>query len=128
MNEPTNNARETLGAWIVRLEVALMFAGTMVVVGLLIEEWRELSAAYHEQRWPNRETTGNILVTFGVLLEVVIAAIIARLSRKSEQIADWEIAELANSRAIDAAAEPERSVRKWVFLRNNGRLFPACGT
>jgi hypothetical protein len=98
MNEPTNNAREKLGSWIVRLEIALIFAGALVVGGLLIEEWRELSAACHEQRWPSRETTGNILVTFGVLLEVVIAAVIARLSRKSEKIADREIAEL-NERA-----------------------------
>jgi hypothetical protein len=73
----------------------------MVVGGLLIEEWRELSAAYHEHRRPSRETTGNIVVTFGVLLEVVIAGVIARLSRKSEKIADREIAEL-NDRAAQA--------------------------
>lgn len=94
MNEPAKNARDNLGKWIVRLEIPLIAAGAMVVGGLLLEEWHELNSAYHERRLPSRETVGNILVTLGVAGEVIVAAVIARLSRNSDKLANREIAEI----------------------------------
>lgn len=94
MEGTTNNARTKIGTLIKRLEVALIFAGAVVVAGLFVESWSELSAAVREHRFPNRETVGNIIVALGVAAEVALANVIAQQSRKSEDIADREIVEL----------------------------------
>lgn len=114
MKGPTKNERNKIGSQIVRWEIALVFAGGIVVSGLLWESWSEITTAVRLRRLPNRQTTGNLLVTIGVASEVVIAARIARLSRRSEEIADREIAEL---REVAATAET-RTTELQIDLAN----------
>src|ERR1022692_4686858 len=56
------------------LELGLTLAGLTVVSGLLVESGPELWDALVSQSWPARGVTGGVVVTIGVLAEVIIGA------------------------------------------------------
>jgi hypothetical protein len=94
MNGPIKNERKNLESAITKLEWFLVFAGGIVVAGLLFESWPELVTAAKRRELPARQTTGAILVTIGVAAEVVLANRIAHKSKKAGELADRDIAVL----------------------------------
>lgn len=90
-----------IGFGIGGLEVATLFAGLLVVIGLLMESGPDAWVAIVTQVWPHREVSGNVLVTIGVFAEVSIGVFIARSAKRAEILAGTAIAE-ANERAGEA--------------------------
>ena len=96
------------------LELGLTLAGLTVVSGLLVESGPELWDALVSQSWPARGVTGGVVVTIGVLAEVIIGVLIAQEARRKEREANLEIAASNDraSKAEQAAAEANLASRK----------------
>jgi hypothetical protein len=73
----------------------------VVVFGLVVEYFPELTAACIARHRPEAGAMGGILVTLGVFAEVVIGVFIARASRRIKQRADFLVAD-ARIKAADA--------------------------
>jgi hypothetical protein len=73
---------EKLTEYIDRLETALVVAGLVVVSGLLVEDGPELWRSILTKTWPALAVIGGSLVTLGVLAEVVLAFVLARIARR----------------------------------------------
>jgi hypothetical protein len=97
--------REKLSSWMGRLDVASAIAGSIVVIGLVVEDGPELLKSFVTKTLPQRAVTGALLVTLGVLAEVTIAFTIARIAKRIEAI---DAEHIANIRR-DAAAAEERA-------------------
>jgi|ERR1017187_5526198 hypothetical protein len=83
------------------LELGLALAGLAVVFGLMVESGPELWDALMTNVWPARGVLGGVVVTIGVLAEVIIGVLIAQEARHKEREANLEIA-AANDRAAKA--------------------------
>jgi uncharacterized protein YjeT (DUF2065 family) len=101
------------------LEVALTFAGQLVVIGLLMESGPEAWKAIITRIWPHREVTGNALVTIGVFAEVAIGLFIARHAKRAQMQAETQIAEVTEraSRAEERAALAEQAAAEANLAR-----------
>src|SRR5579863_7669717 len=74
------------------MECEIIFTGALVVVGLLMESWPELKLAVSEHRFPNITVTGGIIVTVGVLLEVVLGIFITQRANRAQAEANERVA------------------------------------
>jgi hypothetical protein len=86
---------EKLTEYIDRLETALVVAGLVVVSGLLVEDGPELWRSILTKTWPALAVIGGSLVTLGVLAEVVLAFVLARIARRID--ADTECHQRINA-------------------------------
>jgi hypothetical protein len=100
MNGPSKSDIEQPGKHFDWMECGIIFAGVLVVVGLLLESWPELKLAVCERRFPNVTVTGGIIVTVGVLLEVVLGIFITQRANRAQSEANERVA-----RAEQATAE-----------------------
>lgn len=125
---------EKLTEYIDRLETALVVAGLVVVSGLLVEDGPELWRSILTKTWPALAVIGGLLVTLGVLAEVVLAFVLARVARRIDADAALDIAKAnelaadANVRAAEAnrIAEAERSARVRIEQRLGGWTLDAA--
>lgn len=111
MESQTKNEHR-LSSYIDVGEVALLIAGAIVVAGLLMEDGPSIWRAAVTRKWPAREVTGGLLVTLGVLLEVVIAFVIAQIAKRIDSIADAKVAE-----ALERAAKAEKDAAEANLAR-----------
>lgn len=74
------------------LEVASIFAGLLVVLGLLMESGPEVWQNIMNRVWPQRGLVGGALVTLGVFAEVAIGVFIARAGKRAQSEAGERIA------------------------------------
>jgi hypothetical protein len=72
MKAPNKSDIEKKGTHFDWLECGIVFAGALVVMGLFMESWPEIKLATSERRLPNLIVTGGVIVTLGVLIEVVL--------------------------------------------------------
>jgi hypothetical protein len=94
--------KEKLNQRIERLELALVVAGGIVVIGLIVEDGPELWYSLITRTLPSRVALGGLLVTIGVFAEVLVAFVIARVARQIDAFAE---ADTAN--ALERAAQAE---------------------
>ena len=100
----------------------MVFAGVLVVGGLLMESWPELRNAIREWRLPNLIVTGGVIVVLGVLLEVVLGIFITQRANRAQSEANERVA-----RAEQTTAEANLArVRIEEKLNNTlaGRTLP----
>jgi hypothetical protein len=111
------------------LELGLTLAGLTVVSGLLVESGPELWDALVSQSWPARGVTGGVVVTIGVLAEVIIGVLIAQEARRKEREANLEIAASNDraSKAEQAAAEANLASRKLEVMLVDRKLSNPIG-
>jgi hypothetical protein len=95
-------SKEKLGQYIECLELALVVAGGIVVVGLIVEDGPELWRSLLTWTRPPRAALGDLLVTVGVFSEVLIAFVIAGVARRLNAYAEADTA-----RALERAAKAE---------------------
>jgi hypothetical protein len=98
MNGPIN--RDKKGRSFDWMEIGMVFAGMLVVVGLFLESWPEIKLAINERRFPNLTVTGGFIVTVGVLAEVVLGIFITQRANRAQSEANERVA-----KAEQAAAE-----------------------
>ena len=93
------------------MESGIVFAGVLVVLGLLMESWPELQLAWSEGRFPKLPVTGGIIVTLGVLIEVVLGIFITQRANRIQSRANERIsiAEKATAEALERAANAEKA-------------------
>jgi hypothetical protein len=111
--------KEKLTLCIEWLELGLVVAGGIVVIGLIVEDGPELLHSLLTRTRPSRAAVGDLLVTAGVFAEVLIAFVIARLARRIDAFAEADTAKAleraaqAELRAAEAnrIAEEERTAR-----------------
>lgn len=106
MNGPIkseNNKQESGFDW---MESGIIFAGVLVVLGLLMESWPELRLAWSEGRFPKLPVTGGIIVTVGVLTEVLLGIFITQRANRVQSRANERIsiAEKATAEAQERTA------------------------
>lgn len=94
--------KEKLSQCIEWLELALVVAGGIVVIGLVVEDGPELWQSLLTRTWPSRAAVGDLLVTLGVLAEVLIAFLIARIAKRIDAYAEADAA-----KALERAAQAE---------------------
>jgi hypothetical protein len=118
MIQPGDN-KEKLGSYIDRLEIALTLAGVIVVSGLLVEDGPDLWAAITERRFPPWGVIGGLLVSIGVLFEVVIAFVIARIAKRIDALSSAEVENTRRdaSAAIERAAKAEQAAAEADLAR-----------
>lgn len=68
--------------------MALVIAGTLVVVGLLIECGPQLLQSATRLQWPSASTVGGLLVALGVLAEVLVGVFITQASNRMRELSD----------------------------------------
>jgi hypothetical protein len=95
-------SKEKLGQYIECLELALVVAGGIVVVGLIVEDGPELWRSLLTWTWPPRAAVGDLLVTAGVFSEVLIAFVIAGIARRVDAYAEADTA-----KALERAAKAQ---------------------
>lgn len=111
--------KEKLSQRIEWLELALVVAGGIVVIGLIVEDGPEIVHSLLTWTRPSRAAVGDLLVTAGVFAEVFIAFVIARIARRIDAYAEADTAKAleraaqAELRAAEAnrIAEEERTAR-----------------
>ncbi len=111
--------KEKLSQYIEWLELALVVAGGIVVIGLIVEDGPELWRSLLTRTRPSRAAVGDLVVTVGVFSEVLIAFVIARVARRIDLYAEADTAKAleraaqAEVRAAEAnrIAEEERTAR-----------------
>lgn len=111
--------KEKLSQCIEWLELALVVAGGIVVIGLLVEDGPEIANSLLTLTRPPRAAVGDLIVTAGVFAEVLIAFVIARIARRIDAYAEADTAKAleraaqAELRAAEAnrIAEEERTAR-----------------
>ena len=94
------------------MEIGIVFAGFLVVVGLLMESWPEINAAIIEGRLPNLTVTGGVIVTVGVLIEVVLGIFITQRANRTQAEANDRVAlaQRAAAEANERAATLEKGI------------------
>jgi hypothetical protein len=104
MNGPTKKPK--LGLALEPLEVAIFFAGLVVVFGLYLESGADWAKAAKSHVWPARPVTGTALVALGVFAEVAIGLFIARSAKRAQLEAEERIslAERATAEANERTA------------------------
>lgn len=106
MNGPIKSDSDKSGTPFDWLEFGIVVAGVLVVSGLLMESWPEIKSAISEGRFPNLTVTGGIIVTVGVLVEVVLGIFITQRANRAQSEANERVA-----KAEQATAEAtERTV------------------
>jgi hypothetical protein len=85
------------------MESGIVFAGVLVVLGLLMESWPEIQLAIKEGRFPKLTVTGGVIVTVGVLIEVVLGIFITQRANRAQSEANERVAN-----ALERAATAER--------------------
>ncbi len=128
MSGPTKNAMSP-GERAERRERWALFAGLIVVIGLLVESGPELARAIITLTWPPRVDIGNVVVTLGVAGEVLFSWGALLAARKAEIAAEERIAEtVERSRHAELAVaeanlalENERAERAKLNLKVNRR-------
>lgn len=98
MNGVTNSEREKLDARLRWLERGLGVAGGLVVLGLAVEYGPEITESLVKHQPPSRDAVGGLLITIGVLVEVVLGLFISSAAKRVQMLADSTIAE-TNERA-----------------------------
>lgn len=101
-NETGGINKEKLRQYIEYLELALIVAGGIVVIGLIVEDGPDLWHSLLTWTRPSRVALGDLLVTVGVFLEVLIAFVIARVARRIDAYAEADTA-----KALERAAQAE---------------------
>jgi hypothetical protein len=101
-NETGGINKEKLSQYIEYLELALIVAGGIVVIGLIVEDGPELWHSLLTWTRPPRAALGDLLVTVGVFFEVLIAFVIARVARRIDAYAEADTA-----KALERAAQAE---------------------
>jgi hypothetical protein len=99
MNGPSKSDIEQRGKHFDWMECGIIFAGVLVVVGLLMESWPELKLAVSERRFPNVTVTGGIIVAVGVLLEVVLGIFITQRANRVQAEANERVAKAEQATA-----------------------------
>jgi len=116
MNGPSNNAKEGKGFdW---LECGIVFAGALVVIGLFMESWPELKSAIIEHRFPKLTVTGGVIVTIGVLIEVILGIFITQRASRAQSEA---IERVAKAEQAMAEANLARAKLETAFVRRTTR-------
>jgi hypothetical protein len=105
MNGPSNNDIDRPAKRFDRLEWGMVLAGASVVGGLLIESWQELKLAISEGRFPNLTVAGGVVVTLGVLMEVVLGIFVTQRANRAQA----EATERAAKLELDVATQRERA-------------------
>ena len=105
MNGPVKKDRIRLG--LDGLEIALLLAGALVVVGLLIESGPEIWHSFLNRAPPERAVVGGALVALGVFAEVAIGVFISRSAKREKIESDSAIAATneRSAKAEERAAE-----------------------
>jgi hypothetical protein len=105
MNGPIRKPRIGLG--LDGLEIALVFAGVLVVVGLLLESGPEMWQSFVKRQIPARDVVGGALVALGVFSEVSIGIFISRSAKREKMESDSIIAATGEraAEALKTAAE-----------------------
>lgn len=93
-----------LGQYIEYLELALVVAGGIVVIGLIVEDGPEILQSLLTWTQPSRAAVGDLLVTAGVFSEVLIAFVIARVARRIDTYAEADTA-----KALERAAKAQEA-------------------
>lgn len=96
--------KEKLSQYIEYLELALVIAGGIVVIGLIVEDGPELGHSLLTRTRPSRTALGDLLVTVGVFAEVLLAFVIARIARQFDAYAEADTA-----RALERGAKAEET-------------------
>ncbi len=107
MSGPNKSDRETLGKCLRFRQFWAELFGWLVGVGLLVEYWDEIVDCLINRYWPSRGLAGGLLVTVGVLGEVLLSRLALITSDKLQERADSDVA-AANDRAAQAF---ERAVK-----------------
>src|SRR5258708_9923383 len=102
--------RENLSRWIGRLDIASAIAGFIVVIGLVVEDGPELLKSFVTKTWPPRAIIGALLVTLGVLAEVVVAVTIARIAKRIEAMDAEHIANIRRDAIQNIGNRPLNAV------------------
>lgn len=119
MNGPANKERQQLDVALTWLERWLIFAGCLVVGGVLLESGPDIFSALQKRELPTWVAMGGAVVALGVAAEVILGIFITKKSHRVQELADSSIAE-ANERAakaheaaaeLELLAERERSAR-----------------
>ena len=120
MNGPNKSATEKDGGRFDGMECGMVFAGALVVIGLLMESWPEITLAISEHRFPNLTVTGGVIVTVGVLIEVVLGIFITQRANRAQSEANERVAraEQATSEANLARAKLEAKIIRVSVSRN----------
>ena len=100
--ETGGTSKEKLSQYIEYLELALVVAGGIVIIGLIVEDGPELWHSLLTLTRPSRAALGDLLVTVGVFSEVLIAFVIARIAGRINAYAEADTA-----KALERAAKAE---------------------
>jgi len=76
------------------MEYGIIFAGLLVVAGLVMESGPELRMAWIEWRLPKLSVTGGVIVTVGVFVEVVLGIFITQRANRAQSDANERIAQV----------------------------------
>jgi hypothetical protein len=101
MSGPSKSDRETLGKRLKSRQFWAEIFGWLVGVGLLVEYWDEIIDCVIKRHWPSRPLAGGLLVTAGVLGEVLLSRLALIISDELQERADSDVS-MANARAAEA--------------------------
>jgi hypothetical protein len=120
MNGPIKSDTEK-GALFDWMESGIVFAGLLVVFGLLMESWPEIKLAISEGRFPKLTVTGGIIVTVGVLIEVVLGIFITQRANRAQSQANERVANALERAGI---AEQQAAEANLARVKIEQRLAP----
>jgi hypothetical protein len=120
MNGPIKSDSNEQGSRFDWMESGIVFAGVLVVVGLLMESWPEIRSAAIEGRFPRLSVTGGIIVTVGVLIEVVLGIFI---TQRANRIQSESNERAANALARAGKAEQAAAEANLARVRIEEQLF-----
>lgn len=106
---PNNSDRDTLGRRLKRRESWGERFGIAVGIGLIVEYWDDIIGCFVHWHAPPMPLLGGLLVTIGVLGEVLFSRLVVLTSEKLQDLADSEVSQAKKqaAEALERAAKAE---------------------